>query len=132
MMKVMVIDGEIHQLREIADEIGIHYVLLNCSRGAKALELFRIFEPDAAILDPATPGLDAMEIIHEAQSRPGKTHVPILLMSRFTTLRHIERGFDWGADYVFSKPCSVDRISRKLAECLEKARRYHQTQLIEL
>ena len=32
MFKVMVIDEDVRQIREIADEIGLHYTLLNCSR----------------------------------------------------------------------------------------------------
>jgi DNA-binding response OmpR family regulator len=132
MFKVMIVDEDIRQIREITDEIGLHYRVLNCSRGAKALDLLRVFQPDALILDPATPDLNPQDLITEMRGQPGASRAPVLLLTNFTTIRHIERSFDWGVDFVFSKPCSTDRLSRKLAEFLEKANRYRQTQLVEL
>jgi DNA-binding response OmpR family regulator len=132
MFKVMVIDEDVRQIREITDELGLHYTLLNCSRGMKALELLKAFQPDALILDPTTPNLNIQELIVEARRLPGTSRTPILLLTQFTTIRHIEKSFDWGVDFVFSKPCSSDRIGRKLAECLEKAHRYRHSQLVEL
>jgi DNA-binding response OmpR family regulator len=132
MLKVMIVDQDVRLIREITDEIGLHYTLLNCSRGTKALELLKAFQPDALIMDPATPDLNSQELITEARCRPGMSRTPVLLLTHFTTIRHIEKSFDWGADFVFSKPCSTDRISRKLAECIERANRYRHTQLVEL
>ena len=132
MFKVMLVDEDIRQIREITDEIGLHYSVLNCSRGAKALDLLRVFQPDALILDPATPGLNPQELIAEMRRQPGASRSPVLLLTHFTTIRHIEKSFDWGVDFVFSKPCSTDRLGRKLAEFLDKANRYRQTQLVEL
>ncbi|HVM31639.1 MAG TPA: response regulator [bacterium] len=132
MFKVMIVDEDVRQSREIIDEIGLHYHVLNCSRGAKALDLCRAFQPDALILDPATPGLNAQELIAETRNQPGASRAPVLLMTHFTTIRHIEKSFDWGVDFVFSKPCSTDRLGRKLAEFMGKAARYRQTQLVEL
>ncbi|HET9870316.1 MAG TPA: hypothetical protein VFR02_07470 [bacterium] len=132
MFKVMVVDEDVRQLREIADEIGVLYNLLICGRGAKAAGLFQAFQPDALILDPSAEGLDTQGLIAQARNRPGLARTPVLLLAQFTTIRHIEKSLDWGADYVFSKPCPGDRIGRKLAECLEKADRYRQSQLVEL
>ena len=120
MEKVMIIDSDIRQLREIQDEISGYYQALNLSRGDKALDLFRLYQPTALVLDPASPGFNGREFIRQIRALPRGKEMPILALTRITTLRHIEESLDWGVDMIFSKPCSGARVKKKLDECFEK------------
>ena len=132
MLKVMVIDQDIRQIREIGDELGDSYSLLNCSKGAKAFDLFKIFQPDAVIMDPVTAGLSVPEFITAVRGLPNGAGIPILFLTQFTTIRNIEKNFDWGADFIFSKPCPADRLKDKLTEYLFKSPKFPNTQLVRL
>lgn len=106
MERVMIIDSDIRQMRELNDGLSGDFQILNCSRGSKALELFRLFQPAALVLDPNTFELKGRDFVRQIRVFPQGEHIPVLALTRFTTLRHIEESFDWGVDMIFSKPCS--------------------------
>lgn len=120
MNRIMIIDSDIGQMREINKGLAGHYQILNCSRGDKALDLFRLYLPSALVLDPSTPQLHVRDFIRQVRSLPFRGELPILALAHMTTLRHIEESFDWGVDLILSKPCSGERVKRKLEECLTR------------
>lgn len=117
MERIMVIDSDIQQMRELNDGLASDYQILNCSRGAKAMDLFKLYLPSALVVDPATPELNVRDFIRQVRSMPSRGRIPILALTRITTLRLIEESLGWGVDMIFSKPCSGERIKRKLEEC---------------
>lgn len=121
MEKIMIIDSDIRQMRELNDGLTPWYQILNCSRGSKAMELFQLYQPSALVLDPATPEINGREFVRQVRVLPMGGRIPILALTKITTLRHIEDSFDWGVDMIFSKPCSGERIKKKLDECLARS-----------
>lgn len=118
MQRIMIIDSDIRQMRELNEGLTHEYQILNCSRGAKAMELFRLYQPLALILDPTTDELNGRDFIRQVRSFPGGFRLPILALTRITTLRVLEQSFDWSVDMIFSKPCSAERVKKKLNEYL--------------
>jgi len=118
MQKIMIIDSDVQQVRELSGGLWETYRILGCSRGAKAMELFHLFEPEAVILDPTTRDLNGKEFIQRVRVLPKGRRIPILALSRMTTLRQVEESFDLGADMVFSKPCAAERVKTKLHKLL--------------
>jgi len=129
MDRIMIIDSDIRQMRELNGGLTGDYQILNCSRGAKAMELFKLYLPSALVLDPATPELNVREFIRQVRALPHGSHLPILALAQITSLRHIEESFDWGVDMILSKPCSAPRIKRKLDELLIRKTPVSETQL---
>ncbi len=126
MERIMIIDSDIRQMQELNHGLSENYQILNCSRGSKAMDLFKLYIPSALVLDPATPELNAREFIHQVRSLPAGWRLPILALTRITTLRRIEESFDWGVDMIFSKPCSGERVKKKLAECFSGVQRHEE------
>jgi len=122
MERVMIIDSDPRQVRELNNGLSDKYHVLGCSRGTKAMELFRIYQPSALVLDPATAELKGKEFIRQVRALPGG-RLPILALTRITTLRHIEDSFDLGVDMIFSKPCSAERVKNKLNQCFDRSPR---------
>jgi DNA-binding response OmpR family regulator len=116
MQRIMIIDSDIRQMRELNDGLSGGFQILNCSRGSQAMELFKLYLPSALILDPATEGLNGGDFIRQVRSFPNGLRLPILALTRITTIRHLEQSFDWGVDMIFSKPCSAERVRKKLEE----------------
>lgn len=121
MKKIMIIDSDIRQMRELNEGLSNEYQILNCSRGAKAMELFRLYQPSALILDPATDQLNGRDFILQVRAFSNGSRLPILALTAITTLRHLEQSFDWSVNSIFSKPCSAERVKKKLNEYLVRA-----------
>lgn len=120
MERIMIIDSDIRQMRELNGGLGGNFQILNCSRGDKALELFRLYLPSVLVLDPSTPRLNVREFIRQVRSQPFRGNLPILALSQIATLRQVEESFDWGVDMILSKPCSGERAKKKIEECLTR------------
>ncbi|HEV2353177.1 MAG TPA: response regulator [Puia sp.] len=120
MERIMIIDSDIRQMRELNDGLGSNYQILNCSRGEKALDLFKLYLPSALVLDPSTPELNVREFIRRVRSLPFRGELPILALAQITTLRQIEESFDWGVDMILSKPCSGEKAKKRLEEYLSR------------
>jgi DNA-binding response OmpR family regulator len=116
MEKIMIIDSDIRQMRELNEGLSNEYQILNCSRGLKALELFRLYQPSALILDPTTDELNGRDFILQVRAFPNGVRLPILALTSITTLGHLEQSFDWNVNSIFSKPCSAQRVLKKLKE----------------
>ena len=116
MGRIMIIDSDIRQMRELNEGLSPHFQILNCSRGAQAMDLFKLYQPSAVILDPSTPQFQCREFVRQLRLNPGGSRLPILALTRITTLKLLEQSFDWGADMIFSKPCTAEKIKKKLSE----------------
>ncbi len=132
MEKIMIIDSDVQQIRELNDGLGGTYRILGCSRGSKAMELFHIFDPEALILDPSTRDLNGKDFIRQVRSLPKGRRIPILALSRMTTLKTIEESFDLGVDIVFSKPCAAERVKVKLQKYLAEPSKRFPLELVEV
>jgi len=76
MEKIMVIDSDTHQIRLLSDGLANDYQILNCSRGSKAAELFRLYKPSAVILDPLTFDLNGKEFVRQVRSSSQRISLP--------------------------------------------------------
>ncbi len=118
MKKIMLIDSDTSHLKRMNDILSRDFNVLICSRGHKAWELFNLFNPGALVLDPVATGLNTSEFFPRVRRKTWPDSIPIIAMTRLTTLKHIEKSFDWGADIVLSKPCDAERVRKKLMELL--------------
>ncbi len=118
MQKIMIIDSDIRQMCELNEGLSNEYRILNCSRGAQAMELFKLYQPSALLLDPTTAELKSIDFVRQVRSFPNGSHLPILALTQITSLRHLEDCFNWDVDMIFSKPCSTEKIKKKLNEHL--------------
>ena len=116
MKKLMLIDSDVAHLRGMSEALSKDFSVLICSRWNKAWELFDIFVPDALILDPSPAESAAPVFLHQLRAKICSKPIPIIVLSRLTSLKHIETSLDWGADLVFSKPCQGARLQKKLVE----------------
>lgn len=118
MKKIMLIDSDVQQLKGLSEGLSSSFQVLNCSRGAKAMDLFRIFLPSAIILDPTTPGLPESAFINAVRDLPGGYRLPILALTKIHSTQTLDEIFRWKVDVVLSKPCSAERVEKKLREML--------------
>jgi len=114
----MIIDSDTDQLRKLSEGFSTDFKVLSCSRGSQALELFKLYQPSALILDPATYQLDGRHFIGQVRALSRRSPLPILALTRIATIGQLEASFGWNVDALYSKPCDAERLKKKLNECL--------------
>lgn len=96
MERIMIIDSDMPQMKELNSGLSGSFQILNCSRASKAMDLFKLYLPSALVLDPATPELNVQEFIRQVRSQSPGRQLPVLALARIASLRHIEESFGWG------------------------------------
>ncbi|MDQ6774232.1 MAG: response regulator transcription factor [Candidatus Dormibacteraeota bacterium] len=96
------------------------YVLDTAMRGDDALELLRMYDYAAAIIDWRLPGLLGDEVIRQARSHHVRTAM-LMLTARDTTADKVT-GLDAGADDYLVKPVAFPELLARLRALLRRPR----------
>ncbi len=119
MEKIMILDGNTQDLRDLSSALSPSFIVLSCGRWAKALDILKVFQPAGLILDPTMPSLEATDFIRQARFLSQSPSFVIAAVSHMTNLAQISRAFDWGVDSAFSKPVDPRFIAKKLRNLME-------------
>ena len=76
-IKVMLIDSDTYSLRALRRELEDEYFVLSCSRGQSALDLFKIFKPEAVVANRLTEGFEAGEFLDRLRRETGDSPIPV-------------------------------------------------------
>jgi two-component system response regulator MprA len=80
--------------------------------GLEALDLARIYEFDAIVLDLMLPGVDGFEVARRL--RRSRNQTPILILTARDAVPDIVKGLDLGADDYLTKPFSFEEFLARL------------------
>jgi len=115
--RVLVVDDDPNvgaMLRDLLTTLG--YVVKNAVRGAEALLLVPVFEPNVVLLDLQMPGMSGIEVLdHLRRNHPG---LPVIIVTGNEDEELARRTMRGGAfDYV-SKPFTVEVLDRVVTAAL--------------
>jgi CheY-like chemotaxis protein len=115
--RVLVVDDEPEvgaALRDLLLEIG--YLVKNAARGAEALRLVDVFQPDVVLLDLQMPGMPGTEVL--AQLRQRHPRLPIIIVTANADAAVALSTLAQGAfDYVL-KPFTLEGLERIVGAAL--------------
>ena len=115
--RVLVVDDDPNvgaMLRDLLTTLG--YVVKNAVRGAEALLLVPVFEPNVVLLDLQMPGMSGIEVLdHLRRDHPG---LPVIIVTGNEDEELARRTMRGGAfDYV-SKPFAIEVLDRVVTAAL--------------
>jgi PAS domain S-box-containing protein/diguanylate cyclase (GGDEF)-like protein len=87
--------------------------------GEAALRAAREFPPDLVISDIAMPCMDGYALCRALKDDPHLAAVPVLLLTRLTTLQDIVRSLEAGADGFLRKPYDADQLRDRVRRVLQ-------------
>lgn len=86
--------------------------------GAKALEMIRVGEHDALVLDLMMPVIDGLTVCRVLRSE--KSRLPILMLTARSETSDRVQGLDAGADDYLPKPFALDELLARLRALLRR------------
>jgi two-component system response regulator MprA len=86
--------------------------------GAKALEMIRVGEYDALVLDLMMPVIDGLTVCRVLRSE--KSRLPILMLTARSETSDRVQGLDAGADDYLPKPFALDELLARLRALLRR------------
>ncbi len=130
MTSILVIEGEgniVKLLQGALGSKGYHIVMI--PKGEDAV-LFAFREmPALIILDTILPSCDGYELIQRLREHPKCMHIPIIMLSPYTSLADKVRAFELGVDSYITRPFNKEEL---LAHVHRQLSRAQQTSLSPL
>jgi CheY-like chemotaxis protein len=112
--RVLVVDDEPAvgaTLREVLVELG--YIVKLAVRGAEALKLVPVFEPDVVLLDLQMPAMSEVEVLdHLRRDHPT---LRVVILTGNEDVEVVRATLRAGAFDYLSKPFSIDVLARVVA-----------------
>ena len=94
------------------------YTVSSANDGAKALEMIRVGENDALVLDLMMPVIDGLTVCRVLRSE--KNRIPILMLTARSETSDRVQGLDAGADDYLPKPFALEELLARLRALLRR------------
>jgi len=94
------------------------YTVSSANDGAKALEMIRVGEHDALVLDLMMPAIDGLTVCRVLRSE--KNRIPILMLTARSETSDRVQGLDAGADDYLPKPFALEDLLARLRALLRR------------
>lgn len=88
----------------LKDLFSAHYNVITAQDGEEAIELLKINLPDIIISDVVMPRKNGFALCEEIKNNPEYSHLPVILLTAKTDIRHQIKGLNTGADAYVGKP----------------------------
>lgn len=130
--RILVVDDEEDTLLLTEATLSIRgYDIVTARGGARALTVLgdtrdSSLLPDAVLLDVMMPEVSGLEVLAHIRSTPRLGRLPVVLLTARQRDQHVIEGYQCGADYYITKPCTGDQIDYGLRIVLPRAARREQ------
>ncbi|WP_120495632.1 PleD family two-component system response regulator [Kiloniella sp. EL199] len=88
------------------------------SNGKSALKYAKKHIPDLILLDWRLPGIQGVDLLVELKSMKKTHEIPVVMLTRKSKVKDMERAFAHGAENFIAKPFSGLELKRKVLENL--------------
>ena len=120
--RILVVDDEpklVRLLREVLGATG--FTVLAAGRGAEAIEMIAVEQPDLVLLDIVLNGdMDGYAVARRVREF---SEVPIIMLTAKAREEDLLRGFESGADDYLTKPFSAKELLARVRAVLKRAQR---------
>lgn len=118
--KVMVIDDDEDVRGLIKMQLGKYFTVSTAINGAEGLEKLAEEQPDLVICDIMMPEMDGIEFTKRLKSSFDISHIPVILLTAYSSEEHQLKGIQAGADSYITKPFSVRYLLARVVKLIEQ------------
>jgi two-component system cell cycle response regulator DivK len=99
------------------------YKVAYAKNGKEGVEMTRSWQPDLVLMDLRMPVMDGYDAIDEIKSDPETKHIPIFVISAWSTNRERTRAKVVGADNFFVKPPDLNQLVEAIEDAVATSRK---------
>lgn len=103
---------------ELRDYINMslshYYNTFTASNGREAWEAIPTINPDIIMSDYNMPEMNGFELCEKVKKTYETSHIPVILLTVITDIKHLEEGYRLGADDYIPKPFDVKYLKLKI------------------
>lgn len=90
--------------------------------GEQALEMLKQQQPDVILLDAIMPVMDGFETCERMRDMPGKSEIPVLMITALDDQASVDRAYDLGVTEFIPKPVPYAVLSQRVRRVVSQAR----------
>jgi CheY-like chemotaxis protein len=105
-------------LRSILETQGFAVRVANS--GPEALALLAHDVPDVILLDVMMPEMSGFEVLERIKTKHATSKVPVIMVTAKMQDEDVMTGYQYGADYYITKPCTAKQLLYGLSMVLGK------------
>ena len=117
--KVMVVEDDEEVQRFIESQLLAYFTVCTATNGSEALKQVAEEQPDMVVCDVMMPKMDGFEFTKRLKSNFDTSHIPVILLTAYSSEEHRLEGIRSGADAYITKPFSVNYLLARIANLLE-------------
>jgi CheY-like chemotaxis protein len=109
--KILVVDDNpdsITIIRSILEGHGFHVQV--AESGREALEKLKEDPPNVVLLDVMMPEMSGLEVLERIKGGGSTAKMPVILVTAKTQDEDVLVGYQYGADYYITKPCTTKQL----------------------
>ena len=120
-MRILLVEDDRSAARGISFQLQRHRMVVDVAdTGAEALELARLYDYDAVIVDLMLPDMEGFEVV--TRLRSARIEAPVLMLSANSRTQAKVRGLSVGADDYLAKPFEPDELVARLQAMIRRSK----------
>jgi CheY-like chemotaxis protein len=120
--KVLIVDDNADNLmimRTILESRG--FAVQVAQSGPEALAHMERDVPDVILLDVMMPKMNGLEVLERLKASHATSRVPVIMVTAKVQDEDVMRGYQYGADYYITKPCTAEQLTYGIGLVLGRA-----------
>lgn len=118
--KLMIIEDN-DDVREFLDnQLSMHFTVITAVNGVEGLEKVAEEQPDIVICDVMMPEMDGYEFTRRLKGNFETSHIPVILLTAYSSEEHKLKGIQCGADSYITKPFNGKYLFARTVKLLEQ------------
>jgi len=123
-MPVLLIVEDDKEIRDyIIESLESNYRIFSANNGQKGIKKATKIIPDLIVTDIKMPELSGIELCNQLKEDEKTSHIPIILLTAYTSKKYKLEGLKKGADAYLSKPFNIDELEAQIINLLESRKK---------
>lgn len=127
-MRILLVEDDRTAARGIAFQLQQHRMVVDVADcGAEAMELARLYDYDAVIVDVMLPDIEGYEVV--SRLRAARMEAPIMVLSAINKTSAKVKALGAGADDYLAKPFDPDELAARMQAMIRRSKGYSQPRI---
>ena len=127
-MRILLVEDDRTAARGITFQLQQHRMVVDVADcGAEAMELARLYDYDAVIVDVMLPDIEGYEVV--SRLRAARVEAPVMVLSAINKTSAKVKALGAGADDYLAKPFDPDELAARMQAMIRRSKGYSQPRI---